>query len=91
MSRWLRSRQLRTRRRDGGVATVEFALTFGVLFLVVALVWPIGEMLLQKMALNRAMSDVIRYATATPTSPAWRISTGVFMPRLRSTPVVRRR
>jgi Flp pilus assembly protein TadG len=71
VSRWLRSRQLRTRRRDGGVATVEFALTFGVLFLVVALVWPIGEMLLQKMALNRAMSDVIRYATATPNSPEY--------------------
>ncbi|HVT21310.1 MAG TPA: TadE/TadG family type IV pilus assembly protein [Mycobacteriales bacterium] len=63
-----------TRRRwkdESGVAAVEFALVFGVVLLVVAIVFPIGELLLQKMALDRAMSDVIRYATATPNSPEY--------------------
>jgi Flp pilus assembly protein TadG len=55
-------------RRDAGVATVEFALLFGVLMAVVALVWPLGEALTQKMAMDRAMSDVVRYATSTPNS-----------------------
>lgn len=65
------SRRTRAAKRDSGVATVEFAMTFGVLFLVIALVWPIGEVLLQKMALSRAMSDVIRYATAAPDTPQY--------------------
>jgi Flp pilus assembly protein TadG len=56
---------------DEGVAAVEFALVFSVLLLVCAGLFPIGEMLLQKMALDRAMSDVIRYATTTPNSPAY--------------------
>ncbi|HVX70108.1 MAG TPA: TadE/TadG family type IV pilus assembly protein [Mycobacteriales bacterium] len=59
------------RNADDGVAAVEFALLFTVLLSVVALIFPIGEMLLQKMALDRAMSDVIRYATATPNSPQY--------------------
>jgi Flp pilus assembly protein TadG len=56
---------------DSGVAAVEFALIFGLLLSVVALIWPLGEALLQKMRLDRAMSDVIRYATATPDSPEY--------------------
>jgi Flp pilus assembly protein TadG len=56
---------------DSGVAAVEAALVFGVLLSVVALVYPLGEMLLQKMALDRAMSDVIHYATAAPNSPEY--------------------
>lgn len=63
------SRLSRAKRSDDGVAAVEFALVFTLLLTVVAIVWPLGEMLLQKMALDRAMSDVIRYATATPNSP----------------------
>jgi Flp pilus assembly protein TadG len=51
------------------VAAVEFAILFSLLLTVIALIWPLGELLLQKMALDRAMSDVIRYATATPNSP----------------------
>ncbi|HWC35573.1 MAG TPA: TadE/TadG family type IV pilus assembly protein [Mycobacteriales bacterium] len=58
----------RPRGRDDGVAAVEFALVFTMLLAVIALVYPLGEMLVQKMALDRAMSDVIRYATATPNS-----------------------
>jgi Flp pilus assembly protein TadG len=54
---------------DTGVAAVEFALVFSLLLVVVALVWPIGELLLQKMALDRAMSDTIRYATTAPSYP----------------------
>lgn len=54
---------------DAGVAAVEFALVFGLLLGVVVLVWPVGELLLQKMALDRAMSDAIRYATTAPSYP----------------------
>ncbi|HVV77572.1 MAG TPA: hypothetical protein VHC43_16235 [Mycobacteriales bacterium] len=61
----------RRRRNDEGVAAVEFALVFSLLLAVLALVYPIGEMLLQKMALDRAMSDVIRYASAAPNSPEY--------------------
>ena len=64
----------RLRRRhgdDSGVAAVEFALVFSMLLVVVALIWPLGQMLLEKMALDRSMSDVIRYATATPNSPEY--------------------
>ncbi|HWA66402.1 MAG TPA: hypothetical protein VG899_08545 [Mycobacteriales bacterium] len=61
----------RTTNRDAGVAALEFALIFGLLMSVVALVWPLGEALLQKMQLDRAMSDVIRYATAAPDSPEY--------------------
>jgi hypothetical protein len=53
------------------MAAVELALTLGVLLTVVALVWPLGQMLLEKMALDRAMSDVIRYATAAPNAPEY--------------------
>jgi len=56
---------------DEGVAAVEFALVFSLLLSVLALIYPIGELLLQKMALDRSMSDVIRYATATPNSPEY--------------------
>lgn len=61
----------RHRADDGeaGVAAVEFALVFSLLLSVVALVWPIGELVLQKMALDRAMSDAIRYATTAPSYP----------------------
>ncbi|HVU61871.1 MAG TPA: hypothetical protein VHA79_11920 [Mycobacteriales bacterium] len=58
-------------RTDEGVAALEFGLVFSVLLTVVALVYPIGEMLVQKMALSRAVSDVIRYATAAPNSPEY--------------------
>ncbi|MGN6474657.1 MAG: TadE/TadG family type IV pilus assembly protein [Mycobacteriales bacterium] len=58
-------------RADAGVAAVEFALVFSLLLILIALVFPIGEMLLQKMALDRAVSDVIRYATASPNSPEY--------------------
>lgn len=66
----IRRRMNRT-EHDSGVAAVEFALIFGLLLSVVALIWPLGEALLQKMQLDRAMSDVIRYATATPNSPEY--------------------
>jgi Flp pilus assembly protein TadG len=56
---------------DAGVAALEFALIFGLLMSVVALIWPLGEALLQKMQLDRAMSDVVRYATAAPDSPEY--------------------
>lgn len=63
--------RLNVGRPDAGVAAVEFALVFSLLLSLIALLFPIGEMLLQKMALDRAMSDVIRYATATPNSPEY--------------------
>jgi Flp pilus assembly protein TadG len=56
---------------DSGTAAFEAALVLSVLFGVLALIYPLGEMLLQKMALDRAMSDVIRYSTATPNSPEY--------------------
>jgi Flp pilus assembly protein TadG len=55
--------------RERGVATVEFALLLGVMLLLIALVWPIGNAFAQKLALDHAMSDTIRYATATPNLP----------------------
>jgi len=58
-------------RGDDGVATVEFGLLLGVMLLLVALVWPLGNAFLQKMRLERATSDVIRYASATPNTPAY--------------------
>jgi Flp pilus assembly protein TadG len=65
------ARLRRTADEDAGVAAVEFAILFSLLLTVIALIWPLGEMLLQKMALDRAMSDVIRYATAAPNSPSY--------------------
>jgi Flp pilus assembly protein TadG len=69
--RYLSSRKARGSHHDSGIAAVEFSLIFGLLLSVVALVWPLGNALVQKMALDRAMSDVIRYATATPDSPEY--------------------
>jgi Flp pilus assembly protein TadG len=66
-----RARRDMSRRRDQGVAAVEFALVFGLLLSIAAVIWPLGEVLLQKMQLDRAMSDVIRYATAAPDSPEY--------------------
>ncbi|HVT63927.1 MAG TPA: hypothetical protein VHD81_02110 [Mycobacteriales bacterium] len=72
MNRRGNNERLRARSdTDAGVAAIEAALVFGVLLSVVALIYPIGEMLLQKMALDRSMSDVIRYATAAPNSPEY--------------------
>lgn len=67
----IRRRMNRAERNDAGVAAVEFALVFGLLLSLAAAIWPLGEALLQKMQLDRAMSDVIRYATATPNSPEY--------------------
>lgn len=61
----------RGRRLDEGVATVEFGLLLGLMLLLVALVWPLGNAFMQKMRLDRATTDVIRYATATPNTPAY--------------------
>jgi Flp pilus assembly protein TadG len=58
-------------RADDGVAAVEFGLLIGVVMLLVALVWPLGDAFMQKMRLERATTDVIRYATATPNTPAY--------------------
>lgn len=62
------------RRRQGGddgLVVVEFALVFGLLVLVLALVWPLGQAYVQKMSVDRALNDVIRYATATPNVPSY--------------------
>ncbi len=62
------------RRRTGsesGVATVEFALLLGVLLGLVALAWPLGSTFASKLSLDRAMNDVVRYATASPNAPAY--------------------
>jgi Flp pilus assembly protein TadG len=56
-------------QRDTGVAAVEFALVFSLLLTVAVMIWPLGEALYQKMQMDRAMSDVIRYTTADPNSP----------------------
>jgi Flp pilus assembly protein TadG len=56
---------------DAGVATIEFALLLGVLMVLIAMAWPLGSAFYQKMALDRAMNDTIRYATATPNVPAY--------------------
>jgi len=57
--------------RDEGLATLEFALLCSVLFLLVALAWPLGSTFAAKLALERSMNDVVRYATAAPDSPAY--------------------
>jgi Flp pilus assembly protein TadG len=57
--------------RDQGLATVEFALVSGVLFLLVAFAWPLGSAFVAKFQLERSMNDVVRYATAAPNSPAY--------------------
>jgi Flp pilus assembly protein TadG len=57
--------------RDEGLATVEFALLAGVLFLLVAFAWPLGSAFFAKYQLERSMNDVVRYATAAPNTPAY--------------------
>jgi Flp pilus assembly protein TadG len=59
------------RAGEDGVATIEFALLSGVLLLLIAMAWPLGSAFYQKMALDRAMNDAIRFATATPNVPAY--------------------
>ena len=66
----IRSRATRNGAAEG-VATLEFALLLGVMMLLIAMTLPIGNAFLQKMRLDRATSDVIRYATATPNTPAY--------------------
>jgi hypothetical protein len=61
-------------RKDDGVAAVEFALIFGLLTVVAVMVWPLGEALLQKMAVDRSVTDVIQYATNTPNKPAFDVT-----------------
>lgn len=61
----------RASRSDSGVATVEFALLLGVLLGLIALAWPLGSTFASKLTLDRAMNDVVRYATAAPNVPAY--------------------
>jgi Flp pilus assembly protein TadG len=57
--------------RDEGLAAIEFALLSTVLFLLVAMAWPLGSAFFAKLQLDRSMNDVVRYATSAPNSPAY--------------------
>jgi Flp pilus assembly protein TadG len=59
----------RPRRDDSGLAALELGLLLTVLFLVIGLIFPLGEALIEKHRLDRTLSDTIRFATATPNTP----------------------
>jgi Flp pilus assembly protein TadG len=57
-------------RDDSGVAALELGLLLTVLFLVLGLIYPLGEAFIEKNRLDRTLADSIRFATATPNTPA---------------------
>jgi len=58
-------------RGDRGVAAIEFALLFTVMAVVAGLMFPVGQLYLDKIRLGRAAGDALRFATAAPNSPAY--------------------
>jgi TadE-like protein len=48
---------MRPVNRDEGVATAEFALLLGVMLLLVAFAWLLGNACVQKMRLDRTRSE----------------------------------
>lgn len=50
--------------RDAGVAALELALVLGLIFALLALVVPLGVVLRDRLALDRAAGQTIRFATA---------------------------
>lgn len=56
---------------DRGAAAVELGVLLTVMFLVAALIYPLGLAFYEKIRLGRASGDAIRFATATPNTPAY--------------------
>jgi hypothetical protein len=56
--------------RDAGVAALELGLMLTLLFLVLGLVFPLGQMMIEKHRLDRTLADAIRFASATPNTAA---------------------
>jgi Flp pilus assembly protein TadG len=59
------------RRDDRGAAAVELGILLTVVLLVAALIYPLGVAFYEKIRLGRASGDAIRFATATPNTPAY--------------------
>jgi Flp pilus assembly protein TadG len=59
------------RRDDRGAAAVELGVLLGLMVLVAAVMYPIGQAFYEKMRIGRASGDAIRFATAAPNSPAY--------------------
>jgi Flp pilus assembly protein TadG len=56
--------------REAGVAALELGLLMSVLFMVLGLVFPLGAAFIEKHRLDRTVADSIRFASATPNTPA---------------------
>lgn len=65
-----------TRRRsaldsDAGVAAVELGVLLMVMLLVAAMLFPVGQAIIEKIRLGRATGDALRFASAAPNTPAY--------------------
>lgn len=59
------------RRDDRGAAAVELGVLLSLMLVVGSFIYPIGVLFYDKMRLGRAAGDAIRFATATPNTPAY--------------------
>lgn len=63
--------RLDTRQRDRGAAAVELGVLLLLMVIAAVFLFPIGQALVERMRLNRATGDAIRFATAAPNTPAY--------------------
>ena len=57
-------------RDDRGVAALELSLFMVLIFAVLALIAPLGQMLREQHRLQHAAADTARFASAAPNTPA---------------------
>jgi Flp pilus assembly protein TadG len=59
------------RRGERGAAAAELGVLLTLMVLVAAFLFPIGQAFYEKIRIGRASGDAIRFATATPNTPAY--------------------
>jgi Flp pilus assembly protein TadG len=61
----------RTVAADAGAAAIELGMLITVMAVIAVFLFPIGGAIVEKIRLGRATGDALRFATATPNTPAY--------------------
>jgi Flp pilus assembly protein TadG len=56
---------------DTGAAAIEMGMLLTVMAVIAVFLYPVGGAVIEKIRLGRATGDAIRFATATPNTPAY--------------------